>query len=235
MIRVAIVEDSEKDQELLLSLIQEWSNTHDDNVKCDVFCDAVNFLETGTTDFDIIFMDIRMPHMSGMTAAEKLRQVNSCSILIFLTSLAGYAIRGYSVDAMDYIIKPIKKESFTKVFERAVLRMRQQKKHITISAKDRTVKVGADEISYIESLDHDKVFHVGAEVYRVCDDMEKLLGDLPANFVRCHRSYIINLKSVEEVGKDYVKLFGEAAHIPVSRNRRDELLEAITKYYARNM
>ena len=235
MIRVAIVEDTEPDRDWLISLIAGWGAAHGKDIVIDTYPDAVAFLEKGGENADIIFMDIRMPRMSGMEAAGKLREVNTHSVLIFLTTLAGYAIKGYAVDAMDFIVKPIKRERFAHTFEKAIRLCEGNKKYITIQTKDQTLRINADEILYIESFAHYKVYHVGTQAYSVNEDMERLLGSLPAEFVRCHRSYIVNLKNIESVGKDAVKLAGSDTLIPVSRNRRDELISALTKYYAGNM
>ena len=235
MIRVAIVEDTEQDRDWLISLIAEWRAAHGKNIVIDTYPDAVTFLEKGVENADIIFMDIRMPYMSGMEAAGKLRAVNDHSVLIFLTTLAGYAIKGYAVDAMDFIVKPIERARFAHTFEKAIRLCERKKKYITIQSKDRVLRVNTDEILYIESFAHYKVYHVGTQAYSINEDMEHLLGSLPAEFVRCHRSYIVNLKNIESVGRDAVKLTGSDMLIPVSRNRREELISALTKYYAGNM
>lgn len=235
MIKVSIVEDAPQDQDMLRTLIDEWNNEHGHIIGYKVYPDAVSFLENGAMNSDIVFMDIRMPHMNGMDAAEKLREMNSYPILIFLTTLAGYAIRGYSVDAMDFVLKPIEKEKFTKTFERAIKRLEQKKRYISLNTKGATRRVATDEVTFIEAFAHDKIFHVGNSTFTVYDDMEKIMNELPPEFVRCHRSYIVNLRCVEAVGKDTVKLIGETTLIPVSRNRREQLVDALTEFYAKNM
>lgn len=235
MIKVSIVEDTPQDQDTLLTLINEWNDEHGHIIDCKVYTDAVSFLENGAMDSDIVFMDIRMPHINGMDAAEKLREMNSYPILIFLTTLAGYAIRGYTVDAMDFVLKPIKKEKFTKIFERALKQLEQKKTYISLNTKGAARRVATDEVTFIEAFAHDKIFHIGSSTFTVYDDMEKIMDELPPEFIRCHRSYIINLRCVETVGKDTVKLVGEDTLVPVSRNRREQLLDALTEFYAKNM
>lgn len=235
MIRIAIVEDSAQDRDWLVALIAGWRDTHGKNIVTDTYPDAVTFLEKGAENADIVFMDIRMPHISGMEAAESLRAVNHHSVLIFLTTLAGYAIKGYAVDAMDFIVKPIKHDRFVHTFEKAIRLCEREKKCITIQVRDQTRRINTDEILYIEAFAHNKVYHTETQTYSVNEDMEHLLGSLPAEFVRCHRSYIVNLKNIESVGKDTVRLVGRDTLIPVSRNRREELISALTKYYAGNM
>lgn len=235
MIRVAIVEDTQSDRDWLLALIGEWDAVYKKEIAVDIYSDAVSFLQKGAVNSNIIFMDIRMPQMSGMAAAQKLREVNADSVLIFLTTLAGYAIKGYAVNAMDFIVKPISRERFFHTFERAVGLWEKKKQYIVIQTKDQVLKVSTDEVLYIEASAHDKVYHVGTETYCVSEDMNHLLNTLPDEFVRCHRSYIVNLKNIAFIGKDSVKLAGSDAFVPVSRNRRDELIAALTKYYAGTM
>ncbi len=235
MIRVAIVEDTKPDQDRLIALIDEWKASHDSIIVTDAYPDAVAFLEQGAETSDIVFMDIRMPYMSGMEAAQKLRKVNTCSVLIFLTTLAGYAIQGYAVDAMDFIVKPIRREHFAAVFSKAIRLCEGKRQHITITTKTQTLKVNTDEILYIEAFAHDKIYHMGSQTYVVQEDMDSLLSRLPPGFFRCHRSYIVNLKNIEAIGKDTVKLAGSGLLVPVSRSRRSELVAALTRYYAGTM
>lgn len=107
MIYTAIVEDNKRDAERLLSFQERYGKEHKLVQQCQWFSDAEKFLKSDTRRFDIVFMDIELPGMSGMEAAEKMRQSNPDIILIFITNLAQYVMKGYQVDALDYVLKPI--------------------------------------------------------------------------------------------------------------------------------
>ena len=174
MIKVSIVEDSKEERKELRTFIEEWNAEKGGILVCSEYSNAVSFLEKGAMDTDIVFMDIRMPKMTGMKAAEELRKVNSYSALIFLTSFAGYAIRGYSVGAMDYILKPIKRERFTEVLEKAIKSLGKKRAYLPIETKEGLRQVAVDEIKYIEAYSHDKIFHVDKTTFAAQYDMDTL-------------------------------------------------------------
>lgn len=239
MVRVAIVEDNESDAKVLSSHIAAWCAAHEKElISCNVYSDAVKFLEEGSSAVDIVFMDIEMPYMNGMDAATEFRKRNQEAVLIFATRVTRYAIQGYSVDAIGYLVKPVGEESFLTVFEKALrIHYERVSQHtVVLKTKEGMVKVSTDRIQYIEATSHMLHIHTGGKVYKVWSGLDKMMEELPENFACCHRGYIVNLKYVDCVAKDGLTLVGNPSLLlPVSRQRRADFMQKLTKYYAQTM
>ena len=107
MIQIAIVEDEEIYVKQLTEYIRKYQTERGRSIKVTVFGDGEDITENYSGGFDIILMDIQMRFMDGMTAAEKIRQMDQKVIIMFITNMIQYAVRGYEVDAMDYVVKPV--------------------------------------------------------------------------------------------------------------------------------
>ena len=113
MFKVAIVEDSIKDFTLLKSYLEQYEkeNNIEFNIQC--FENGIRFLDKFSANYDIIFMDIDMPYMNGLEVSKKIREIDKTVVLIFVTNLSQYAVNGYEVEALDYIVKPISYFNFS--------------------------------------------------------------------------------------------------------------------------
>ena len=124
MLRCAIVEDSPRELEHLKECLARYSAERDIPLETTVFGDAASFLEHYRADYDIVFMDIELPGINGMEAAHRLREIDRQVILIFVTNMAQFAVKGYEVDALDYIIKPAQYGPLSIKLDRAAQRWR---------------------------------------------------------------------------------------------------------------
>ncbi|MDD4525158.1 MAG: response regulator [Lachnospiraceae bacterium] len=121
------------------------------------FTDGDEIAEKYTGEYDIILMDIQMRFMDGMTAAEKIRKVDSDVIIMFLTNRTDYAIRGYQVDALDYVVKPVSYFSFAQKLDRALERVsNRQKSVVVLQTRSGVVKLDPADIYYVESDRHNE-------------------------------------------------------------------------------
>ena len=142
MLRVAIVEDSLRDAEQLTSCLQRFSRKHGSEIEIQRYENALLFLQGYKGNFDIIFMDIDMPMMSGMEAAHSLRQVDPHVLLIFVTALARFALNGYEVDAYDFIVKPVQENFFEAKMNRALKKLSsEQRTRLLIKSGDKSVRI----------------------------------------------------------------------------------------------
>ena len=136
MVRIAIVEDEKMYEKQLEDFLHQYERERKETFEITLFTDGDEIVENYRAQFDIILMDIQMQFMDGMTAAEAIRQVDSEVIIIFITNLRQYAIRGYAVDALDYVVKPISYFAFSERLNRAIRRLRNRTKH-TVMVKIR--------------------------------------------------------------------------------------------------
>ena len=120
MIRLAIVEDEQQYRDLLENYINQYAKEHFCEISVRFFTDGDEIVENYRCEYDIILMDIMMQFMDGMTAAETIRKYDDKVILIFITNMANYAIKGYTVAAFDYILKPITYYALEKSLNRAI-------------------------------------------------------------------------------------------------------------------
>ena len=226
MIRIAIVEDAAFDRQVLRDCLREYGQETGTELLITEFTGGTAFLEQYQEDLDLIFMDIMMDGLDGLTTARKLRRRDDKVLLVFVTSMLQYAVQGYSVDAMDFIVKPVTYTGLKLCMDRVVRRLNETTPvRLRFTNREGTHSADAAEICYIESLEHKIVVHtVQGEIQ---SDMslaaaEKMVKALP--FFRCHVSYLVNLRYVDRVSGNDVWVNGD--RLAISRYRRKDFLEA---------
>ena len=126
MISIAIVEDEDSCAKQMEEYLARYADESGEVFETVRFCDGDEILENYRAQYDIILMDVQMKFMDGMTAAEEIRKVDPEVVIIFITNMAQYAIRGYAVDALDYVLKPVSYVAFSQRLERATGRMKRR-------------------------------------------------------------------------------------------------------------
>lgn len=155
MIRVAIVEDDAEVQGVLQECVRRYTRQYGTEFEVTVFADGVDILEDYRAVYDIIFLDVEMKHLDGMTTAERIRQMDADVILIFITNMAQYAIRGYSVGALDYVLKPVPYFAFSQQLLKAVARLEKRaKRYLTVPVEGGLRRLDTASIYYLESEGH---------------------------------------------------------------------------------
>ena len=129
MYRIAIVDDDREFVEELKKYINQYGQEEGQEFEISAFYDGAEILENYAPKYDLILLDIEMPKVNGMDAAEKIREVDENVVLMFITNMAQYAIRGYSVGALDFVMKPITYYTFSMKIKRALKRV--QKKELS--------------------------------------------------------------------------------------------------------
>ena len=160
MITVAVVEDDDKEAERIKSYLVSYGKENDENFNVLHFSDGLEFLEKIRPEIDVVFMDIEMPFLNGMDAAKKLRQSDPSVPLVFITNLKQYALNGYEVEAMDFLVKPVAYAAFSTMMGRVCARLALcTDKEIFIQNAQGGVKIKISDIFYVEVIKHYVIFH----------------------------------------------------------------------------
>ncbi|MFA9378321.1 MAG: LytR/AlgR family response regulator transcription factor [Lachnotalea sp.] len=228
--KIAIVDDEQKERALLSEYIEQYASQTGIKLETLVFDSGDAILNGYKVSFDIIIFDIDMPGTNGMDTAKRIRLIDKQVTILFVTNIAQYAIDGYAVEAVDYIIKPIGYYEFSMKFQRAIGRAVQKKTHvIVIDTVEGIRHIKTSEVLYVEVMSHYLIFHTEDTVYKTRGSMKEQKEVLmPYHFCRVHKSYLVNLERVEEIQTKSVLVKGE--EVPLGRIYKDDLLQEYMKY-----
>jgi two-component system, LytTR family, response regulator LytT len=230
MIKIAIVEDELYQAESLKSNIERFFANTKKEYSVLYFENAQKFLNSYSADYSLIFMDINLPDIDGMNAAKEIRKKDKYVMIIFVTSLAQYAIKGYEVNAFDFIVKPVSYFNFALKFKRAVENLiDKEEKSILISNKTSKRKMLISEIMYIEVSKHTLLFHLENEVFSTTGSLktiQKELEDFP--FELCNQCYLVNLKYVKKI-VDFTVIVGSDSLL-ISHPKKKDFIHALNYY-----
>lgn len=197
------------------------------------YTDGAEFLNNFNHGFDLIFLDIRMPYIDGMSAAHKIRETDPNVKLIFITSLAQYAIEGYAVSASDFILKPVEYGDFSLKLSKVIRQIGKDGNSIVIKTKTSKVKLAVDKILYVESQGHTITYVyessaglVAVERYAPLKLAAKEMND--DKFVYCNSCYLVNLRYVKEINNDGVSI-GDTV-LGVSKAKKKAFISAWNEY-----
>ena len=240
MINIAIVEDETAEAERLAGYLRRYEK-ETDGIEFHIvrFSDGIAFLTDYKAEHDIIFMDIEMPGLDGMATAQKLRLQDPEAILVFVTNMAQFAVKGYEVDAMDFMVKPVSYYDFAMKFEHVL-------KHIDFDGdvkiklmnKGEVKYLSARDVRYVEVIRHSLIFHTGVGGgYETRGTLKKLEEELTpaAGFVRCNNYCLVNLRYVTGItGYELYISSGVAANeretLMISHPRKKGFVTALNEY-----
>lgn len=230
MIGIAIVEDEAAYAAQLQEFLYRYAQESGQEFEIRVFSDGDEIIENYKAQYDIILLDVEMKYMDGMTAAEEIRKVDPEVVIIFITNMVQYAIRGYAVDALDYVLKPVSYFAFSQRLNRAIARMKKRaRRYLAIAIKGGTQKLDIDQLYYVESQGHNLIYHTAQGQHTTTGTMKDAEEKLEAlGFFRCNKGYLVNLAHVEAVRDGCAIVAGD--ELLISRARKNDFMEALTDY-----
>lgn len=241
MINVIIVDDEPLAQDVLETYIEKIGELNLVQ-KCSNALEANEALKTH--DIDLMFLDIQMPQLTGI---DFLKTLSKPPLVIFTTAYPNYAIEGFELNALDYLLKPISLERFMKAVNKAMDRIELERKdsaaeivdaggenldYIFVKADKKLIKVNYSDIIYIEGLKDYVIIRMDKNRIITLQTMKSLEEKLPSPiFKRIHRSYIINIEKINAIVGNMVEVVekGQPKHLPIGKNYREDLLAIINK------
>lgn len=230
MIKIAIVEDEAAVRDQLTDYVRRYTRQYGTEFEVTCFTDGDEILENYRPAFDIIFLDVEMKRLNGMETAQRIRELDDDVLLIFITNMAQYAIKGYSVGALDYVLKPVPYFAFSQQLQKALGQLEKRERHYLAVAVDGGMRrLDAAEIYYLESEGHKVHFYTEKEDFVVPGTLknyeEKLVGRA---FARCNSGYLVNLAQVSGVQQDMVQVGPYT--LQISRPRRKAFMAGLADY-----
>lgn len=189
---------------------------------------AINYLQDN--DVDLMFVDINMPDLSGM---DFVKSINNPPGVIFTTAYSEYAIEGFKVDAIDYLLKPISYTDFLKAAERAKERIspkiaentqvESNEKFLFIKSEYKILRINLSDIKYVEGMREYLRIHIeNQQPVMTLMSMKKMEAFLPEeSFMRVHRSFIVNLNKITTIERNRI-IFDKNVYIPISEQYKSK-------------
>lgn len=228
--QVIIVDDEPKMRQQIANYLKQFAEEQQMKIHVKSYGTSAEFLDEDHKEADLILLDVEMPGMDGITLAKEIRKKDTDVLLMFITNMAQYALHGYEVEAIDYVIKPLGYQDLALKMKKAMRFLgRKEKKQIMLSTVEGMQPVQIEDICYVEVIRHYLSYHTDEKVYEVRGVMKEAERQLePYSFVRCNQSYLVNLAKVQNIQGNIVTVGRD--ELPISRNKKAAFVDALTRY-----
>lgn len=235
--RIAYCEDEAAQARLVQAMIGEWAKSRKTIAEVVLFESAEEFLfKNEVYPYDAVFLDIAMRRMNGVELAYAIRKKDKKLPIAFLTADETFAIEGYEVHAVRYLLKPVTMEKLCSLLDELFAETQHRTEAsncITVIENGAVKRIAEDSICYIEVLGHYTQLHLEDNTdIRIKESLASVTADLHRKelFVKCHRSYVVNLSYVEKISRTECTL-SDGSTLPVSRSAYQEFNERFIQYY----
>lgn len=234
---IAICDDEKPQRDLLQKYVYEWAEKKNNKISIFLFenSEQFSFYWSEEKIIDLILLDIQMGKHNGVELAKQIRKTDENMQIVFITGITEYIAEGYEVDALHYLVKPIDKERLFRCLDKASLREKCVSNKILLETKHEIISIAVHDIWYLEAFGHQCTIYTKDDVLNV----KESIGQMERNrelgeeaFVKCHRSYLVNLKHVSKIEKDSV-IMDDGRNIPISRNSYKKVVKSFIDFYRR--
>ena len=235
MLKIAMCEDVDIQYKILDKYLKGWALKNNITIHPIRYKSSEEFLFNlnENIDIDILILDIQMEQMNGIELAKKIREKDEEVAIIFVTGVLEHMSKGYSVGAINYLLKPLKEDELFDSLDRAyrkIKQLKEKKESLKVVTDKQTIKIRYSDIKYFVVYSH----YVHVELLNKKITYKKKISDLEeelpkTHFLRCHRSYIVNLHFIKSIEKESLTL-DDNTIIPISRGKREKVLEVFKNY-----
>ncbi len=237
MLKIAICDDNIADLSNIVSIIGDFQSLKraKNGIKFTAFHSAVDLIaamESGQP-YDLVLLDILMPFVTGMDAAKEIRQFNKDVKIIFMTSSPEFAIDSYSVDAYYYALKPIWKEKLFILLDKVISETEiQSGSSFLVKSRSGLTRIYNSRLEFVEVIGRTIVYHLSdSSVIEAVGSMQVLEKELLShpNFIKTHRSYIVNMEHIDTIGQREIKM-QSLALVPLAKVNCNTVKQAYITY-----
>lgn len=234
MMRIAVCEDHAGDRTLLCETIRRYFDRMGYAGEISAYDTGEAFLENFSSGaFDMLMLDIYLPGMSGVELARKIRQADTNCLLFFVTVSLDHAMEGFEVQASGYVVKPVSQEKIDKALYMCRDLLARSARAIEIpNGRGKSLSLPLINIQYVEVYGKAVMFHLHGGVLEArltLDETERALSG--GSFLRCHRSFIVNMNHVEDIGVDHF-IMKNGDLVPTRKNGRKEVKQQFARFMA---
>lgn len=230
MIKIAIVDDEQTEINILRHYYEDMAGDLKEELDIHEFLSGEELLKGYDCSYDLVCLDIDMDGKDGISIAKEIRCLDEQVLIIFVTNMAQMAIKGYEVRALDFLLKPVEYYPFVMKIRNAINIINNKKsRNIVINTTKGLQKISTNELYYAEVNGHYLYYHTADGIYSQKTTLKELEDKLTGlSFKRCNNCYLVNLKYVDCVNKDELKINGE--WLKISRPRKKEFLQSLANY-----
>ena len=233
MIKITICDDDKKMCRFLSDMISKKLDSLHEPHTIACHTGAAGLLAS-SLDMDLLFLDIRMPGTGGISLAKQLRQHNFSGAIIFVTMLKDYMLDAFEVEAFDYLCKPVDEIRLENSLKRFLKRRNSQgEANLFIHTANWCRTVRLCDIYYCEVINRKIYLHTADGTIDYYGRLKEVERQLDERFIKCHRSYIVNLTFLQEYSGGQI-LLKNGSRIPASRPHHQALLDAMLRYMERS-
>ena len=229
----AICENEPVQAEWLQFLLEEYAEVRRYSLHISAWESAEAFLfhYAENKQVDVILLDIQMHEMNGMEMARQLRQKNDKTSLVFITGMTEYIGEGYGVEAVDYLIKPVKKETLFQVLDRTLDRIPKIPTYILIEQNDEQLKIALENILTIEVDGRELMLKMDEQIIYLRQTLQEFMSKLnPDQFIQPYRNVVVNCERIKRVKKGEL-LMDDDRVVPISRRNQKKIVSAFVNYF----
>ena len=234
LLMIAVVDDDRQEAAALQEQIRHYLARAEKPHIIHEFPDGLDFIRS-TESYDVVFMDIRMNQLDGLDAARIMRKVSRDNVLIFVTHMAQFAIKGYEVDALDFVLKPTSQPSIDRVLDKALKRVQSRAgSPIVLKTADGVQSISSNDLCYVEVYNHNLIYHTVQGDYQVRGQLGEVWEKLDKQqFILCSRSFLVNLHHVTSLHNEYLVVQNEK--IWISKSHRKEIKQRFSVFLGESL
>ena len=234
VIRIAICDDLYNERNMIKSLLTSIQNEEQKwefNITQYEEGEALLMdMEENLSEFDLVILDIYMDGINGMETARKIRENDINIPIVFLTASPDFALESYDVNAFGYLLKPVKKDKLKDVLYR--LLKHYVRPRVCIQCERRKRYLFLDEIVYIESQNHNVYIHLSdGDVLTSREKLSNLENMLDQRFLRCHQSFLVNMRYIADVEEDFILKDGTI--VPIRIRQRKAIADEYYRFFCK--